>query len=467
MSSIPNSGLSAASLNSLTNSGSGGVSPEVLARVSRTLQAQNSLAPKLNAALSSDKAKLSGLGQLQSALGSLQDVLQSLSGNGLSTNASSSASKVLTASSSASAQTGTYSIQVKQLAQGQVLQSKLVKSPDVTLASDVPTQVKLELGSASGSGFAANPAVKAKSIVINPNNSSLQGIASAINEANFGVTAKVTQSGANYSLSLSTPTGTENTLRISVTGDSTLQKLLAYSPNGVKNLSETVAAQNAQLNVNGKDISSQSNTVSNAVTGTSLKLTAKGSSEVVIKQDNEQVGKNISNFVANFNAVNSKLRSLQQNELKTERAPSQVQDQFSRALRNASTTGSDGNTLNLEKLGITLQKNGDLALDAEKLQAALTRDPSAVTQLFSNNSSGLTESLNNQIKSLTGSGGSISREVSNVNKDIASLNQKKDSLSRALTLQANALARQYSQQSSALPGLTDGSKPGNLFDILG
>ncbi len=462
-------GLASGTSNGLTSAdgANGNVSPAVLARVSRTLQQRNTQAPKINAALNNDKAKLSGLGQLQSAIGSFQDVLKSLSGNGLSINASSSASKVVAATSSAQAATGTYSVQVNQLAQGQVLQSKTVKDKDYALATDVPSQVKIELGSVNNNSFVANAAVKAKSIVINPSNSSLSGIASAINEANIGVTAKVVQAGTNFSLSLSTPTGTENTLRISVTGDSTVQKLLNYNPSGAKNLTEFTSAQNAQLKVNGKDISSQSNTVTNAVEGATLKLVGKGSSDIVVKQDNQQISKNISNLVASYNSFNAKVRTLQQNELKNERAPGAVLDQFSRSLRNASVTASDGNSLTLEKIGITAQKNGDLAIDDNKLQAAIVADPAAVAKLFTNSSSGLTESLNGQAKSLTDSGGTIGRDISAVTKDIASLTQKKENLSRALTLQANALVRQYSQQSSSLPGLPDSGKTGTIFDILG
>ncbi len=469
MNSTITKGLSAGTLSGLTSADGvgGGVSPEVLARVSRTLQQRNTQAPKLNAAINNDRAKLSGLGQLQSALGGLQDVLKSLSGNGLSINASSSASKVVSATSSAQATNGTYAVQVTQLAQGQVLQSKTVKDKDLALASDVPSQIKIELGSVNNNSFVANAAVKAKSITISPTNSSLSGIASAINDANLGVSAKVVQSGQNFSLSLSTPTGTENTLRISVTGDSTVQRLLAYNPSGTKNLVETTSAQNAQLKVNGKDVTSQSNTVTNAVEGTTLKLISKGSSDIVIKQDNQQISKNINNLVSSYNSFNAKIRNLQQNELKNERAPNVVQDQFARSLRNASVLATDGSSLTLEKIGITAQKNGDLAVDDSKLQAAIAADPSAVAKLFTNSSSGLTESLVSQAKSLTDSGGTIGRDISAVTKDIANLTQKKESLSRALTLQANALVRQYSQQSSALPGFSDSGKTGTIFDILG
>ena len=70
---------------------SGSVSADVYNKVSKIMQAQNTPAPKLNAALTADKTTLSGLGQLQSALASFQGVAQSLSGIGFDLSASSSA----------------------------------------------------------------------------------------------------------------------------------------------------------------------------------------------------------------------------------------------------------------------------------------------------------------------------------------------------------------------------------------
>ncbi|WP_338847967.1 flagellar filament capping protein FliD [Massilia sp. W12] len=463
-SSVSSGGAAASSASLGASSSPTSVSPEVLARISRTLAAQSAQAPKLNAALNQDRAKLSGLGQLQSALSGLQDVLQGVRGEGLSTSAVSGNSKVLNALGSAKATAGTYAVQVRQLAQGQVLQSKTVKDADLALAADVPTQIRFELGSSTNGVFKAGK--ENKSITINPTGSSLSSIVQSINDANFGVKASVVKVGASFALSLASPSGSKNELKISVTGDSNLQKLLAYDPNGAKALTETVQAQDAKLSVNGKEFTSSSNTVSDAVQGVSLKLVAKGQTDVVVSRDNQQVIKNVNNLVSSFNSLNAKVRSLQQNELKNERAPGLVQDQLLRVLKTASVTGSDGFSLTLDKIGISVQKNGDLQVDQEKLKNAVNADPAAVAQLFTSSNSGLAESLDGQIKALTGNGGSISRDLSNISKNISSLNQKKDSLSKALALQANMLARQYSQQSGVL-GDGGQTRPGNLFDILG
>ena len=56
----------------------GNIPTDVYAKVSKIMQAQNTAAPKLNAALRADQATLSGLGQLKSALTTFQGTAQAL-----------------------------------------------------------------------------------------------------------------------------------------------------------------------------------------------------------------------------------------------------------------------------------------------------------------------------------------------------------------------------------------------------
>jgi flagellar hook-associated protein 2 len=444
----------------------GVVPPDVLARVTQTLQSKNTLAPQINAALATDRTKLSGLGQLQSALNSFQTVAQSISGEGLQIGASSSAGNVLKVIGSKSAQAGSFNVVVNQLAQGQVLQTRAVASSTAAIGAGTPTSIKIDFGSTSNGAFV--PGGTPKSVTINSGNNSLQGIASAINEGNFGVEAKVVKSGNQAALQLTAPTGSNQTLRISVNGDAALKNLLSNEAPNQQNLGQVRAGTNAEFTVNGVAGTSQTNVTTTAIAGTRLELNAKGSSQVVVTQDSSQVVKNVDNLVSAFNTLNGKLRSLAQNELKNDGTAKETQERLQRTLRNSSVTGTDGNTFNLASVGINIATNGDLTLDRNKLQAAIVTDPGAVSRLFAQSGTGVADGLSNQVKSLTGANGSVTRETAAVNKDISALNTKKTNLARALTLQANALVKQYSQQqSNALPGLPNGTSSGNLFDILG
>lgn len=444
-------------------------STDVYTKVSKIMQSQNTGVPKLNAALASDNTRLSGLGKLVSALSAFQSVAQSLSGSGLYASASSSARDVLTATASSGSASGSYAIKVTQLAHSQNLLSRLQVSPDAAIGSGAPTTLSFDFGSVEGNAFTPNAAKTAKSLVIPSGSNNLQGIAAAINAAKLGVTAKVTESKDGYALALSSPSGGANSLRIGVKGDAALQKLLAYDPAGTKNLTQTAAAQDAALTINGVALTSSSNILSKAVAGINLILTATGSATLTVARDATQFAKNVTNLVGTYNTLNASLKGLQQGDLKSDGSAARIQSQLSRLFFTASS-GTPGTTyITPGSIGVAVQKNGELSIDAAKLQKALNASPDGVAKLFTNNGKGIADKLVGQIRGLIGPNGTIQKETATINKDIAALNAKKSSISKALTAQANALVRFYSQQGNGFGSDTAGQSSGKttLFDILG
>lgn len=424
---------------------------DLYAKVNKTLQERNSVAAKLGNELANDRTKLSGLGQLHSALESFKASAKAVAGGGLDAAATSSANNVLSATGSSTAVAGSYAITVNQLAQSQVLTSKAVTSASAPIGVGASATVKFEFGSVNGKEFSANTAKGAQSVMIHSGDNSLNGVATAINEAAIGVKAKVVgAAGGGFSLSLTSESGSANTLRISVSGDAGLQSLLNYNPGGGKGLTQTAAAQDASLSVNGKAVTSQSNAVTDAVTGVTLNLGAKGAANLVLARDNAQIAKNVGNLVSSYNTLNSKLRSLQQTESKVEGTAARVQTQLARNFAPDTSGAVDPSALTLEKIGITRAKNGDLALDAAKLQAAVGLDAAGVSKLFSNKGGGLADSLVRQIDDMVGPNGSVRREEASVTRDISSLSAKKGRLSSALAAQAAALVGQYSRQSQSV-----------------
>lgn len=459
--------LSSYFTNSLNTSTTGNASVDVYAKVNKIMQAQNTAAPILNAALTADNTTLSGLGQLQSALATFQAVAQSLSGNGLNLSVSSSVANVLSATTSSSSVAGTYAIQVNQLAQGQVLQSKSLPSPDGAIGLGGPSKISFEFGNASGNTFTTNAANNsAKTVVIPSGANTMQGIASAINGANIGVTAKVIPSGTSYALELNSPTGAANSMRINVSGDSALQNLLAYNPAGVKNLSQVTSAQDATLTINGVAMSSSSNTLTKAISETTLSLTAKGSSELEVAQGSAQIANNVTNLVNAYNTLNTTLSTLQQGVLKTDGSALRAQSQLKGMLTSNANSTNGVSSLALANMGITTQKNGNLVVDTNKLQAAISSDSASVSKLFTNGGTGIADHLVSQIKGILSPVGGLSRKVAAVNQDITALNAKKSSLGKALTAQANALVSFYSQQNAQGSSTGTSSQSPNVGNSL-
>ena len=458
------SSLLANSASNNANSG-GNVPVDVYNKVSKIMQAQNTAAPKLNAALSADKTTLSALGQLQSALASFQKVAQSFTGAGLS--ATSSAQGVLTATASDSSLAGTYAIQVAQLAQSQVLRSQSLASPDTAIGGGAAGRISFEFGNASGSVFSAGAA--GKTVDIPSGGDTLQGIAAAINGANIGVNAKVVPSGGGYALEFTSPSGSAGSMRIGVSNNPTLKDFLGFDPAGAKNLSQTASAQNAKLTVNGVALESPSNTVTGAVLGATMKLTATGAGNLVVAQGSAQLFQNVTNLVNTYNSLNAKLNALRQGDLKADGAALQTQNQLARIFGTAGGSAVGITSQTLAKIGIGVQKNGDLAIDATKLKNAVDADPAGISHLFSHGGSGIAENLANKIQSMVGPSGSLPKKATAINQDIAALSAKKDSLEKALTKQANALAKYYSQQNST-GATTSSASPSNgntsLFNLL-
>lgn len=456
-------------INSATSAASTAVSNDIYKRVEQTMTSQNSAATKLNTSLARDQTKLSGLGQLQSALANFQSLAAGLTGSGLSTSAATSAKSVLTATSTGAAKAGTYAIDVKQLAQGQFLTSEEFTSATTKLGTGAATTVKIDFGTAGGAkGFVSNGTTGSKTITIDSTNNTLEGMAAAFKAA--GVDVKVVKGDdGKFSLGIAGQSGADNGMRISVSGDAALKNLLAYDPDGAQKLKQTAAAQNAILTVDGKDVTSAVNTLAKdvGIAGATLTLTGTGKSDVTIKQDSSQIGANLKAFVAAYNDLNKKLQALQKGELKGDTALGQVASQMGMLLK----TGGGGVSVSaLAAAGVSQDAGGNMVVDDKKLQAALTADSSAVAKLFTNDGKGIADLMSAKASAFTSSGSVISKETKQMNSEIASINGKRAVLTKALTAQANALVALYSAQAqtgagSAING--GGGGTGTLFDMLG
>jgi len=408
-------------------------SEAVLARVEQTLAPQRSAAAKLNASISLTQARFSGLGQLQSALAVFQDIAEGLAGTGLSTRGSSSASGVLGVTTNSSAAAGTHDVKVSQLAQQQILISPEAQTADVRLGTGSPTVIKIGTGDSS------------KSITVDSRNNTLQGIADALKDA--GYDASLVRSSTGTALQLRSASGEANKLNISVAGDTTIRSLFSGA-------TQTQAAQDAILTVDGKTIKSADNTVESAIKGVTLKLADKGDATVTIARDNGQIGKNVEAFVKGFNALQDRLDALGKGALRGNPALGQVRNQLDQLVRSAG-----GSTEALANAGLLIDTNGRLKLDSGVLNAAIAANPDAVTKVFTNEGRGLADALGSRLESLGGERSVVGRALAQADREVDTLQTRKSSMAQMLTVQAQALARLYSQDEQ-LGGTS------SLFDLF-
>lgn len=374
-----------------------------------TIEAQPLAA--LNTREASYLAKISAYGGLKGALSSFQDAARALTDNNKyhTIKASASDASVLTASATNSAAPGaSYSIEVTQLARTQ----KLATAGQASATAIVGTgTLSFEFGTiAQGSGsfdtntgqytgatFTSNGAA-AKTVTIDAAHNTLNGIRDAINAAKIGVTASIVNVGGAtpFRLTLSpAATGEANSLKITATGDAALGALLAHDPQGTQNLSETSSAQNAKLVIDGLPVTRPSNTISGAIPDVTLNLVKTNTGAPVTvstARDMSALAGAVEGLVKAYNDLNRSIADLTSYDQATGSkglllGDSAVRSVHGRLRATLSTAlNGAGGLNNLSQLGISFQKDGMLALDSAKLQAAISGNPEGVAGFFAANS---------------------------------------------------------------------------------
>lgn len=446
---------SASALTGMPTSGST-LSPTVAARVQQALAGQRGNIDLLNASLASTQTRLSGLGQLQSALDVFEALAEGLAGAGLSTSASTTTSGVLTAATSATARPGSYEVDVRQLAQGQVLNSGTHAAASSTIGSGMAATVKLEWGTLGADGFQAT-AGTARSITIDSGNNTLEGIAAALKDA--GVNATVVRSNGGFALQVNGKEGATQTLSISVSGDAALKAAIGFDPEqpGAGGMAQAQAAQDAIVSVAGKEYRGSTNTVADAIEGVTLTLTGKGTTRLAVSQDSSQIAKNVAAFVEGFNKMSGTFATLENGALRGDQALSRVSAQLNGLMRIG---GVGSSAQALASVGLSRDADGKLVLDDIKLKAAIADDPEAVARLFTDAGTGLADRLDQRLGALTAENGLVRRAQDRATRDLDVLNDRRERMAQSLTAQAQALAQMYTMQEQM-------GGTGTLLDLLG
>lgn len=404
---------------------------------------------------SSYTAKLSAYGTLKSALTTFQTANTTLNNADLfSATKTTSSSTAFSATTSAGAVAGKYSISVTQLAAAQTLTSAVQTSNTTALATAAST---ITIQNAKGDA--------AVSVSIPAASSSLTGIRDAINKADAGVTASIIKTGdGSYRLSLtSTETGTDNAVTLSVSGDSTLQSMLNYDGTSSSNMTQSVEAKNAQLTVNNVAIENSSNTISDALEGITLNLSdvTTGNQTLTITSDTSKASSAISAWVTAYNTLQDNFASLTKytavdvgtttqdssnGALLGDSTLRTIQSQLKTMLTNAQSSST---YKSLAQIGVTSDPStGELELDDDKLTTALTDDADGVKEMIigDGKTTGIATTIATNMTSWLSSTGILQAATDGVSK---TLNNLTDQYNTASTRIDNTIAR-YKTQFTAL-----------------
>ena len=264
------------------------------------------------------EAQISGYGQLRSAFDTFKGSLTPLS-NGDLFNARSATvpnSDVITANRvEPGAQTGSYSIEVQEVARAQTLAIGGAAQTDPKAALGASGSMTIRFGAwtdADGNAqpFAANDDRTALTLNVS-NTDSLEDIADKINAADSGVQAAVVKVDDQYQLTLTADSGRNNAMEISTSGTN----LEAFSfKDGALNANQTQAAQDAQLKINGLAVTRESNEIDDLIEGFSFTVNKKGTAgeslNFSITADKTAADQAIRDFVEAYNSFQKTTQEL-------------------------------------------------------------------------------------------------------------------------------------------------------------
>lgn len=389
-----------------------------------------------------EQAHITGYGAIKSLLSTLQSALAKLNDasdfSSINTNNTQPGAFGVTTSTSADA--GSYSVEISQIAKATRLATQTLTSPSTAINA-----------ANSNAAFDLTFTTASKTNTVSVTTATPAGIVQAVNSATSttGISAQLINSGNGYAIVFTGATGAANDFSISGLPSDVSMRSAALQ-----------TAQDAALNINGLPITSSSNTLANTIPGVTLDLYAPTASTTPARLDlNRQtstIKDNLNALVAAYNDFNAGLSELANSK--------STLDQFGGTLAGDSTVNSvrnqvrdmltkdgkvypDGDktqaALNPDvnaawQAGISFDRNGKMTLDESKLDAALSKHFDQVVTFFTANGNG-------QSVYSTAPGGMAGDAVKNIDKML-----RTTGILAKQTDSANAHIKQYNEQLTKL-----------------
>ncbi|HEY0333284.1 MAG TPA: flagellar filament capping protein FliD [Stenotrophomonas sp.] len=381
---------------------------------------------RINTAGTKASSQLSALGTIKSGMTNLQTALKTLTDSidKQAYKATVGDGAGFTATATTSASPGNYSVEVVRLAERQKLTS-------AAYASDaVVGDGTLTIGFGDEDAKSLQVTVK--------EGATLTDVAVAINKAagGKGVTASVVTADDGQHLVLTAAgTGTDGAMTLTASGGNGGLAALSYAPGGSGGLTETVAAKDALVRVDGFERTSSSNSLADLIPGVALTLTkaAEGTkTNLSVAADNSTVKANLTAFVSAYNTVNTVLKSASAYNVDTDTASALTGDAMVRGLQQQLRGQVSGSVYELKSLGVTIATDGSLSLDGSKFDSAIAADPEAVDKMFGTDGA-VGKSLGSLLKSnLDTTSGSLTLRTNSLNAQIKDLTEQLDALDKRM-----------------------------------
>jgi flagellar hook-associated protein 2 len=390
----------------------------------------------------SANTQLSALGQVSAALSALQSAMASITdGSAFSARqVTSGDADVLGASANGSPVSGSYTIDVSRLA------TSLKASSNAFADSSAKVGTGTLTIAVDGQSMA---------LELDDSNNSLAQVRDAINKAsdNPGVSATIVNGTDGAHLVLSgTRTGAANGFVVSSTGGDGGLAALNYdaAASSGNALNVITSAQDAQYTIDGLAGNSAGNSVSNAIDGLTLNLNKIGESTVTVANDGSKATSALTNLVNTYNSFVGIYQNLTKYDATSGTAGAMIGDATLNGINSTLSrlVGGTANGSSLSSLGISLQVDGTLKLDNDKLKTALADGGKQAASLFGG-SDGFATKLNTQLDQWVGSNGVLASRTDSISQQLTALKAQQSTLDTRM----QDLTARYQAQFTALDTL--------------
>jgi len=336
-------------------------------------------------------------------------------------------SEYCTISTTSLAEAGSYSVEIVSLAQ----QQKDISSSYVADTGTTSLSGTLQLGTET----------------LDYDSVTLSGLVDTINEGDYSVTASMIDdgSGSGYRLMLTADTAGEE---VEVIGTGSI--VLDTATDG-----HTIDGTKAHLVVDGIDYYSSSNTVTNALKGSTITLLAAsddGADTVNIASDAEDViSTRLQEMVDAYNAINTYTDTLAESDPTLANSMKMAQ----RSLRNYLTSGS------FLSLGVASDwETGALTFDTDTFSDAYSEDADAIklSLLGDDDNEGIMSRLDDYLtEQLNSTTGFLVTKKTSINKQISDLDDRITRMETRLEKRQETLEAQFSAMETLISSLNSQS----------
>ncbi len=299
------------------------------------------------------------------------------------------------------------------------------------------------------------------------------GIVAAINSAKLGISAQLVNTGniaTPYRIMVTGATGASNAFSL------TSLKSGGGEVTGISFGKKLQSAVDATFNVNGMDMTSSNNTVTDAIAGATLNLKATTTTNIpanlVFSRDTSSISSKLDALVTAYNDANTMLGVVSDPKSTVETYGAtlvgnsivgSVRSQMRQLISGNSTTPAGGFSA-LRDIGFSIDQKGVLSLDKTKLDNTLKNNFDSVVTLVTGNQenqskfsltpSGVAGEAAKQLTALLDTTAPLTTQSANLTTKISDYKKQLDKLDTRMT---ELLAR-YNKQFAAMESMVGQSK---------